>query len=113
MLIGFAVIGVGTMVYVQDFLSVRGASVLMLLLAKLMVDTARWVDTPARLFMVLWAYLMVLAGMWFTISPWRLRDLIFWISERKSRLQVTLGLTLAWSILILILAMSLYRTAPQ
>ncbi len=113
MLIGFAVIGVGTMVYVQDFLSVRGASVLMLLLAKLMVDTARWVDTPARLFLVLWAYLMVLAGMWFTISPWRLRDLIFWISERKSRLQVTLGLTLAWSILILILAMSLYRTAPQ
>src|ERR1051325_7039416 len=38
----FAAVGIGTCFYVQDFLPVRGLAVLLLLLAKLMVDTARW-----------------------------------------------------------------------
>src|SRR5436309_1447634 len=42
----FAGVGIGACLFVQDFLAVRGLAVLLLLLAKLMVDSARWIDTP-------------------------------------------------------------------
>ena len=38
---GFAGVGLGTCIFVQDFLAVRGLAVVLLLLAKLMVDTGR------------------------------------------------------------------------
>ena len=110
MMFGFAGIGIGTTFFVRDLLAARGAAVLMLLVAKLMVDTARWVDTDARLAIVAWAYVMVIAGMWFTISPWRLRDLLFWLAKSDRRLKGALCLLLTWSGFILVLAFSLYRT---
>src|SRR5439155_22741864 len=55
MLIGFAAVGVATCIYVRDFLAVRGLAIVFLLLAKLMVDTARWADTGWRLVIVTWA----------------------------------------------------------
>src|SRR6266436_5711333 len=45
----FVLVGVGACLFVKDFLPVRGLAVFMLLLAQLMVDTARWVETPWRL----------------------------------------------------------------
>ena len=111
MMFGFAGIGIGTTFFVRDLLAARGAAVLMLLVAKLMVDTARWIDTDARLAIVVWAYVMVIAGMWFTISPWRMRDFLFWLSKRDRRLKGALCLLLTWSGFILVLAFSLYRTA--
>src|SRR5207244_5436943 len=85
MLIGFAAVGVATCIYVRDFLAVRGLAVVFLLLAKLMVDTARWEDTGWRLVIVTWAYVLVIAGMWFTVSPWRLRDLLNWGTATDQR----------------------------
>ncbi len=41
MMAGFAAVGILACFFVQDFLAVRGLAVLMLLLAKLMVDTGR------------------------------------------------------------------------
>jgi len=41
----FTAVGLGACFYVQDYLPVRGLAVLFLLLAKLMVDTARWEET--------------------------------------------------------------------
>ena len=67
----FAAVGIGTCVYVQDFLAVRGFAVVLLLVAKWMVDTGRpslpmvWV-----LIIQAWAYLLVIAGIWLTVSPW-------------------------------------------
>ena len=52
MLVGFGAVGLGTCVFVRDFLAVRGLAIVLLLLAKLMVDTARWVDTDWRLVIV-------------------------------------------------------------
>src|ERR1044072_3686132 len=72
MMAAFAGIGVATWFFVQDFLAVRGLAVLCLLVAKLMVDTGRphLGETPWVLVIQSWAYLLVLAGMWFTVTPW-------------------------------------------
>src|SRR5438046_8190493 len=61
---GFAAIGIGTCVFVQDFLSVRGLAVVLLLLAKLMVDTGRpkLPDTAWVLVIQAWAYILVVGG---------------------------------------------------
>lgn len=85
MLLGFGLLGVATCIFVQDFLAVRGLAVLLLLLAKILVDTARWSESGWRLLIMVWAYSWVIAGMWFTVSPWRLRDLIDWSTATVER----------------------------
>src|SRR5882762_957577 len=109
MLIGFGAIGVATCVFVKDFLAVRGLAIVFLLLAKLMVDTARWADTDWRLVIVSWAYLLVLAGMWFTISPWRLRDLLNWATATDTRIRVGSGVRLAFGLFVAALGLTVFR----
>ncbi|HYT58644.1 MAG TPA: hypothetical protein VEL06_00635 [Haliangiales bacterium] len=109
MLIGFGAVGVAACIYVRDFLAVRGLAIVFLLLAKLMVDTARWEDTEWRLVIVTWGYLLVIAGMWFTISPWRLRDLLNWGTATEKRIRVGCGLRLAFGLFVLTLGLAVFR----
>ncbi|MEW6159839.1 MAG: hypothetical protein AB1813_20600 [Verrucomicrobiota bacterium] len=88
MMIGFAAVGLLTCIYVKDFLAVRGLAIVILLLSKLMLDTARWHDSQWRLVVSIWAYVWIVAAMWFTISPWRLRDLIHWMTASEHRIRV-------------------------
>mgnify|MGYP000054777949 CR=1 FL=1 len=101
MLIGFGALGVASCIYVKDFLAVRGYAVLLLLLAKLMVETARWVDSDWRLVIVTWAYIWALGGMWFTISPWRVRDIILWTTATESRMRFICGIRGAFGLLVI------------
>src|SRR5215475_2421681 len=91
---GFAAVGIGSCIYVQDFLAVRGLAVVFLLLAKLMVDTGRphLAETHWTLVIQLWAYVLVVAGIWFTISPWRLRDFLNWATASEKRVKVGSGI---------------------
>jgi len=109
----FGAVGVGTCIFVQDFLPVRGLAALFLLLAKLMVDTARWVDTDWRLVIATWAYLLVIAGMWFTISPWRLRDLILWSTASQRRTRLFCGARLAFGLFVILLGLTVFKTAEH
>jgi len=105
----FAAVGVGTCLYVRDYLPVRGLAALFLLAAKLMVDTAHNVETDWRLVIVTWAYVLVLAGMWFTVSPWRLRDIILWCTASETRTRVTCGLRFLFGLFVVILAFTAFR----
>lgn len=109
----FGSVGVGACLFVQDFLAVRGLAVLLLLLAKLMVDTARWVDTEWRLVIVIWAYIWIFAGMWFTISPWRLRDILHWNTANAQRIRVLSFVRLAFGLFVVVLGLTAFRTAER
>ncbi len=100
--LGLAAVGNGSCFYVQDFLAVRGLAVVLLLLAKLMVDTGRphLTQTSLVLLVQVWAYLLVVAGIWLTISPWRLRDLLNWTTATDQRIKVGCGIRLAFGLLI-------------
>ena len=104
----FAAVGLGTCVFVQDFLPVRGLAVLLMLLAKLLVDTARWVDTEWRLVLTTLAYIWVVAGMWFTISPWRLRDLLEWGTRTDQRVRVGSGMRMAFGLFVASLGFAVF-----
>jgi hypothetical protein len=109
----FAAVGIGSCLFVQDFLAVRGLAVVLLLLAKLMVDTGRpylnstmWVEV-----IQVWAYFLVVCGMWFTVSPWRLRDLITWHTKTDSRIRAGCWMRFAFGILVLILGLTRFSAA--
>ncbi len=99
----FIAIALGTCIFVSDFLAVRGLAIVMLLLGKLIVDSARWVDTDWRLVMVVWAYILIVAGMWLTISPWRLRDWIEWDTANPKRMRLFSAARFAFGLLVAIL----------
>ncbi len=108
---GFAAIGIGSCIFVQDFLAVRGLAVVLLLLAKLIVDSGRphlgqsgWV-----VLMQGGAYLLVVAGIWFTVSPWRLRDFLEWDTANPGRFKMTCGVRLACGLLVAVLGATVFR----
>ena len=105
----FGAVGVGTCIFVQDFLPVRGLAVMLLLLARLTTDKARLVETDWRIVMVSWAYVWIFLGMWFTISPWRLRDLIQWATANPGRIRMLSGARIAFGIFIAALGMTVFR----
>ncbi len=105
----FSAVGLGTCIFVRDFLPVRGLAVVYLLMAKLMVDTARWAATDWRLVISFWAYALVLAGMWFTISPWRLRDIINWSVATESRTRLTSGVRVAFGLFVIVLGLTVFK----
>jgi hypothetical protein len=111
MLVGFGAIGVGACIYAQDFLAVRGLAVVVLLLAKLVLDTARWADTSWRLVLAVWAYLWVIGAVWITVSPWRLRDFIGFITASEQRIRIGSACRLAFGIFIVILGLTAFRQA--
>jgi len=109
----FAAVGIGACLFVRDFLPVRGLAVLLLLLAKLMVDTARWADTGWRLVITTWAYVWIIAGMWFTVSPWRMRDLLNWSTASEQRTRLLSCIRLAFGILVVALGLTAFKAAEK
>lgn len=107
----FAAIGIASCIFVQDFLAVRGLAVVLLLLGKLMVDTARWADTDWRLVVVTWAYVLVVAGIWFTLYPWHLRDALNWATANEKRVRVGSAIRLAFGLFVAFLGVTVYRGA--
>lgn len=105
---GFVAVGIGSCIFVQDFLAVRGLAVVMLLLAKLMLDTGRPMLGVTHWVLVIqvWAYLLVIAGMWLTISPWRLRDFLNWATANEKRIRIGSTVRLAFAIFVAMLGIA-------
>ena len=114
--IGFGAVGIGSCIFLRDFLAVRGLAVFMLLLAKLMLDTQRnyMLATPEaymsewRLVFAVWAYMIIVMSMWLVISPWRMRDMIEWMLAKPGRLVVKGWFRLGFGILLSVLGLTVF-----
>ena len=111
MIAGFIAVGVGSCIFVQDFLAVRGLAVVLLLFGKLLVDTGRphLGESPFVIFIQAVAYVYVVLGIWFTIWPWKLRDLINWATATEARTRLLSGVRLAFAAFVLILGLTAFR----
>jgi len=111
MMAGFVAVGILSCIFIQDFLAVRGLAVVLLLLAKLMVDTGRPHLAQTHWVWVIqaWAYLLVVAGIWFTVTPWKVRDLVNWSTATETRVRVTSTIRLAFGIIVLLLGLTAFR----
>ena len=114
--IGFGAVGIGSCIYLRDFLAVRGLAVFMLLLAKLMLDTQRNYMLAApeaymsewRLVFAVWAYMIIVMSMWLVISPWRMRDMIEWMLAKPGRLVAKGWFRLGFGILLIVLGLTVF-----
>tara|TARA_Y100000780_G_scaffold145617_1_gene131367 strand:- start:643 stop:1335 length:693 start_codon:yes stop_codon:yes gene_type:complete len=114
--IGFGAVGVGSCIFLRDFLAVRGLAVFMLLLAKLMLDTQRDYMLAApeahmsewRLVFTVWAYAIIFMCMWWVISPWRMRDMIEWMLAKPGRLAAKGWFRLGFGILLIALGLTVF-----
>ena len=111
MMMAFAAIGILSCIYARDFLAVRGLAVVFLLLAKAMLDTGRphLGESPWVLVIQVWAYLLVLAGMYFTIAPWKLRDFLNFMTATQARIKIGSAIRLSFALFVLILGLTAFR----
>jgi hypothetical protein len=111
MLAAFIAVGILSCIFVQDFLAVRGLAVVFLLLAKLMVDTGRphLGESPYVQVIQIWAYVLIVAGIWFTVAPWKLRDFLNWATATEARIKISSAIRLAFAIFILLLGLTVFR----
>ena len=111
MLAGFSAIGVLACIFVQDFLAVRGLAVVFLLLGKLMVDTGRPHLGESDFVLVIqgWAYVLIVAGIYFTVAAWRLRDFLNWATDNDFRVKIGCLLRLAFAVFVLVLGVTAFR----
>lgn len=111
MMIAFTAIGVLSCVFVQDFLAVRGLAVVFLLLGKLMVDTGRphLGESPFVFVIQAWAYVLIAAGILFTVTPWRLRDLLNFATANETRIRIGSAIRLLFALGIVGLGLTAFR----
>ncbi len=92
--IGFAFLALLAFKYAPDFLSVRGACIVYLLLADVLLTAAfGHYEEPLRLFMVTPIYLGIALSLYLAHSPFRLRDFFSWLFAVGPRARI-LGLIL-------------------
>lgn len=109
MLVGFALVGIASCLFVKDYLAVRGLSVLLLMAAWYMCEKARPHDSLWRDAIIGWAYVWVILGLWWSMAPWRLRDWINWCVARPSILRGAAAAGVAWGIFVAGLGLTALR----
>ena len=56
------------------------------------------------------AALRFFAGIWFTITPWRMRDLLNWATANEARVRLGSGLRLAFALFVVALGLTVFRS---
>ncbi|MCH8474269.1 MAG: hypothetical protein LAT55_03470 [Opitutales bacterium] len=102
----FAALAVLSCLYAKDFLSVRAACILFLLLANVFLGAAFMQEPLSRLFMVTPVYLGIILALYLTLSPFRLRDFFEWIWQEPFRFRLTGGLFLGYGLFLFVLPLS-------
>ena len=106
----FVLLGIGACVYLKDFLAVRGLAVVLLLLAKTVIETARYVETDWRLLLIVMSYIWIVLALVFTVSPWRFRDMINWAFSSEQRIRNLYILRLMLGIFLVGLGLTVFKT---
>jgi hypothetical protein len=97
-----------TIRFVDEFLAVRALGILCLLAAEPLLDAAFFRYEPSRLFVTVFAYLLVVAGLFWVTMPYLLRDQIGWSARSSTRWRFVHGVAVGCGVLILAVAFTLY-----
>jgi hypothetical protein len=97
-----------TMRFVDEFLAVRALGILCLLAAEPLLDAAFFRYELSRLFVTVFAYLLIIAGLFWVTMPYLLRDQIGWSARSAARWRLVNGVAVGYGVVILALALTLY-----
>src|SRR5204863_1056174 len=82
--------------FVDEFLAVRALGILCLLAAEPLIDAAFLRYELARLLITVFAYLLVIAGLFWVTMPYLLRDQINWTIGSNTRWRLVNGAVLIY-----------------
>jgi hypothetical protein len=94
--------------FVDEFLAVRALGVLFLLGAEPLLDAAFFRTEASRLLVTVFAYLLIVVGLFWVTMPYLLRDHINWSARRPWRWRLTHGVALLYGAAILAYAVTRY-----
>ncbi len=94
--------------FVSEFLAVRALGMLCLLAAEPLLDAAFLRHEPSRLLVTVFAYILIVKGLFWVTMPYLLRDHIAWSVRGKVRWLMLYGGTLLYGAAILFLAFTRY-----
>ena len=94
--------------FVDEFLAVRALGILCLLAAEPLLDAAFLRYETSRLFVTVFAYLLILAGLFWVAVPYILRDQINWSARSSFRWRCLHAVALIYGGVILTFAFTRY-----
>lgn len=94
--------------FVEEFLAVRALGILFLLAAEPLLEAAFFRNETSRLLVTVFAYLLILAGLFWVTMPYLLRDHINWSARTTARWRLTHGLAFLYGAAILACAITRY-----
>jgi hypothetical protein len=94
--------------FVDEFLSVRALGILFLLAAEPLLDAAFFRTETSRLLVTVFAYLLIVVGLFWVTMPYLLRDQIHWSARKPWRWRLTNALALLYGAAILACAVTRY-----
>ena len=98
-------------VYVREFLFVRGLGVLALMVAGPILEAAFLRDPASRLLLSVFAYLLLTKGMFWVGMPYTFRDAVSWATANEKRWRILAIGGLAYGVLVLLCAVAFWRGA--
>jgi hypothetical protein len=96
------------LVFVDEFLAVRALGIFFLLAAEPLLDAAFFRNETSRLLVTVFAYLLIVAGLFWVTMPYLLRDQINWSARTPARWRLTHALALLYGAAILACAVMRY-----
>jgi hypothetical protein len=96
------------LVFVDEFLAVRALGILCLLAAEPLLDAAFLRYETSRLLVTVFAYLLIIAGLFWVAIPYVLRDQINWIARSAFRWRCVHAIELIYGGVILGFAFTQY-----
>jgi hypothetical protein len=94
--------------FVDEFLAVRALGILCLLAAEPLLDAAFLRYEPVRMVVTVFAYFLIVAGLFWVTMPYLLRDQIEWSARNHTRWRSVHGLALLYGAALLALAAIVY-----
>src|SRR4029077_11873154 len=84
--------------FVDEFLAVRALGILCLLAAETLIDAAFLRYETSRLIVTVFAYVLVIAGLFWVTMPYLLRDQVNWITGTSTRWRFASGVALLYGV---------------
>jgi hypothetical protein len=94
--------------FVDEFLAARALGILFLLAAEPLLDAAFFRSETSRLLVTVFAYLLIIVGLFWVTMPYLLRDQINWSARTNGRWRFTHGLAFLYGAAILACAVARY-----
>lgn len=94
--------------FVDEFLAVRALGILCLLAAEPLLEAAFFHHEISRLLVTVFAYLIIVAGLFWVTMPYLMRDQINWASHASARWRLLHGVALAYGLAMLACAFTVY-----